>query len=114
MPYYLFENKKTGEIREVFFHMNEEKIYFDEKGTKWNRIFTKPQAKIDSQIDAMSEKDFVEKTGKKNLTLGDMWDMSREASQKREKLIGNDPVKEKSDQEYSKVRQGRKRRPRKD
>ena len=53
-------------------------------------------------------------SGKKNLTIGDMWDISREASQKREKLIGKDPVKEKSDQEYSKARKGRKRLPRRD
>ena len=30
MPYYLFSNPDTEEIREIFFHMNDEKVYIDE------------------------------------------------------------------------------------
>ena len=29
------------------------------------------------------------------MSLGDMWDLSKEMSRKREKVLGNDPVKDK-------------------
>jgi hypothetical protein len=44
--------------------MNDEKIYIDENGTKWNREFTVPQASIDVNIDPFSKKAFMDKTNK--------------------------------------------------
>ena len=52
--------------------------------------------------------DFVEKTKNKNYTQGDLQDIAREASDKRESLMGHDPVKKKWFKEYEKSRKGKK------
>jgi hypothetical protein len=41
-------------------------------------------------------------------TMGEIWDYSKQLSEKREKMYGKDPVKEKSQNEYSKKRKGMK------
>jgi len=105
MPTYLFQNPKTGQIKEVALKINEEKKY-SEKGIEWERVFTIPNASIDTKINEFSERDFVEKTNKKNYSLGEMWDASKELSQKREKIQGKDSVKEKALENYSKKRGG--------
>jgi hypothetical protein len=102
MPYYLFSHPDTGEIQEIFFHMNDEKIYIDEYGLKWNREFTVPQAGIDTQIDPFSSKAFVEKT-KKAGTVGELFDLSKEMSEKRGGLK-NDPVKKTHERQWKKDR----------
>jgi hypothetical protein len=102
MPNYLFENPKTKEVKEVFFHMNEEKRYFDEDGKEWARLFTVPAAQMDTEINEFSGKDFAEKTKNKNYNLGDLWDKSAELSEKREKKAGKDFVKEKAAEDYKK------------
>ena len=81
---------------------------YHESGVKWQRIFLAPNVSVDTQIDANSEQDFVEKTKRKNYNLGEMWDASKDLSEKREKERGVDPVKEKSLKEYSKKRRGAK------
>jgi hypothetical protein len=91
MPYYLFSHPDTGEIQEVFFHMNDEKIYIDENGLKWNREFVVPQASMDTKIDPHSKKAFMDKTNKAG-TFGEMMDLSKELSEKRGGAK-NDPVK---------------------
>ena len=107
MPVYIFQNPKTKEYKEVFLALDAEKVYH-ESGVKWQRIFLAPNVSVDTQIDAKSEKDFVEKTNRKNYNLGEMWDASKDLSEKREKERGVDPVKEKSLKEYSKKRRGAK------
>lgn len=94
MGLYIFQHPKTEEIRELFFHMNDKKEYIDEDGVKWNRVYTVPNAAIDTKVDPMDANKFVEKTGKMKGTYGDLLDASREASEQREKLIGKDTVKE--------------------
>lgn len=91
MPYYLFSHPDTGEIREIFFHMNDEKIYVDGNGLKWNREFVVPQTSIDANIDPFSQRAFMEKTNKAG-TFGEMMDLSKELSEKRGGTK-NDPVK---------------------
>lgn len=91
MPYYLFSHPDTEEIREIFFHMNDEKIYVDENGIKWNREFVVPQASIDANIDPYSKRAFMEKTNKPG-TFGEMMDLSKELSEKRGG-VKNDPLK---------------------
>jgi len=91
MPYYLFSNPDSGEVREIFFHMNDEKIYIDENGLKWDREFTVPQASIDVNIDPYSKRAFMDKTNKVG-TFGEMFDLSKELSEKRGGKK-NDPVK---------------------
>lgn len=99
MPIYLFENPKTKEVIEVVQRMNEEHIYIV-KGVKWNRVFTKPSASIDTQIDPNSSRDFIEKTKNKNYSIGALWDKSAELSEKRAKVDGIDPIKEKEIKKY--------------
>lgn len=107
MPNYLYANPLTGEIKEVFQGMNEKHEY-SENGVQFIREFTKPQASFDSKIDCMNSRDFVEKTGRKKGSVGNLFDASKEASLKRIEKIGKDPIKEKYFQEYSKKRKGKK------
>ena len=107
MPLYLFKNPKTNKIISVFQAMNDDHSY-SENGIKYERIFTVPNASIDSQIDPNSSQQFVEKTGKMKGTLGEIWDYSKEMSEKRSKVTGVDPIREKSEAAYSKKRRGMK------
>lgn len=102
MPYYIFQHPKTKEVKEILQKMNQEHVYIDEKGIKWNRIFTKPQASIDTQIDANSSKEFVAKTAKRGMTVGEMMDLSAELSEKRGGITGKDEVRDKAEKEYKK------------
>lgn len=91
MPYYLFSHPKTKKVCEIFFHMNDEKVYTDERGVKWNREFVVPQASIDTNIDPYSKRAFMDKTNKAG-TFGEMMDLSKELSEKRGGNQ-NDPIK---------------------
>ena len=102
MPLYIFQHPKTQEIAEVYQSMSDEHIYIDSKGIKWDRVFTKPTASIDTTIDAFSSSDFVNKTRGKRDTVGDLWDRSAELSAKREKMLGKDSVKESAQLDYVK------------
>lgn len=111
MPIYLYHNEETGETREVFQNMKDKHEYFGEDGTEycWKRVFTIPQASIDSQIDPFKSSDFVDKTGNKKGTYGDLLDRSAELSEKRAELNGGiDPVKRNYFDQYSKERKGAK------
>jgi hypothetical protein len=92
MPVYLFQNPETLETKEVILTVGEEKI-FVLNGVKWDRIFTVPTASIDTKIDPMSQKQFVDKTRGKKGKLGDLFEQSRDLSEKRSKSIGIDPLK---------------------
>jgi hypothetical protein len=108
MPNYLFKNPNTGAIVQVFQFMNEEHVYF-ENGIQYERIYTVPNASIDSEINPNSSTQFVEKTGKMKGTLGEIWDYSQELSQKRAKEHGGeDPLRKKAEEKYSKKRKGMK------
>lgn len=105
MPIYLFKNPKSNKIVQVYQEMNAEHSY-SENGIKYERVFTVPNAAIDSEIDPNSAQQFVEKTGKMKGTLGEIWDYSKELSEKRAKSSGVDPVREKAEASYSKKRKG--------
>lgn len=107
MGIYIFENIKTGETKEVFQNMLDEHTY-SENGVKWNRVFFVPQASIDARWDIDSPQDFSNKVASKRGKIGDVWDRSKELSEKRASRDGVDPVKEKYKQEWSKKRNGRK------
>lgn len=107
MPIYQYQNPLTGELVEIPQRVNEEHVY-SKDGVKYTRVFTVPNAAVDTKIDAFSQKDFARKTSNKKGTLGDLYDQSREASEKRAKTIGKDPVKEKYWADYSKKRGGKK------
>ena len=89
----------------MFFHMNDTKVYNGKDGTevgKWRRVYTSPNASIDTKIDPFSRKQFVDKTGNKKGTLGDLWDRSAELSKERTEIAGHDEVKEKFLKDYKK------------
>jgi hypothetical protein len=109
MPIYIYKHPEQEEYTEVFQTMMEDHVYFDSEGLEWKRVFTTPNMSIDSQIDPYSSKEFVEKTGGKKGTMGDMMDYSKEMSHIRaEKNGGIDPVKEKYYKDYSAKRNGAK------
>lgn len=112
MPLYEFENVKNPKKHEQFFYSMREApkvgdVIKDEKGVEWRRVFTLPFASVDSQIDPNSANDFIEKTGKKKGSYGDILDASKELSEKRAKQNGGvDPLQKKFFQDYSKKRHG--------
>lgn len=107
MPLYLFQHPKTEEVIEVVQSMNAEHVHVDKKGVKWNRVFTKPQAAMNILISATDSKSFVNKTRDKNYSLGQLWDMSAELSQKREGMSGQDEIRVKAEDAYKKKTQKR-------
>lgn len=81
MPIYIFQNKNTGEVKEFLLSMKEIGSFF--VGKDWQRVYTAPNVSVDSNINPHSSKDFVEKTRNKKGTIGDLFDKSRELSEKR-------------------------------
>ena len=109
MPIYIYKHPEEDTYTEVLQTMMENHVYFDSDGLEWKRVFTVPNASIDSQIDPHSSKEFINKTENKKGTYGDMMDYSKELSHVRaEKNGGIDPVKEKYYKEYSSKRKGAK------
>jgi hypothetical protein len=111
MPIYIFKNPNTGKSVLISQAMNDLHKY-SEDGVEFERVFTSPNTRFDSEVDPFSEKQFVEKTGKMKGTLGDIWDYSKEMSEKRSKTTGVDPVREKAEAAYSKKRRGMKHKER--
>ncbi len=106
MPEYLFENPDTGEVITVVQGINEEHSY-SEDGKEFQRIFTIPNASIDSEVDPFSAQQFTEKTKNMKGTIGEMWDYSKELSEKRKKASGGeDPIRKQAEKKYSNKRQG--------
>ena len=109
MPIYIYKHPEEEKYTEVVQGMNDEHIHFDSDGLKWKRIFTIPNASIDTHIDPHSSKEFVDKTASKKGTFGEMMNYSKEMSERRSESNGGiDPVKEKHFADYSKSRNGAK------
>ena len=108
MPIYEYQHPDTGETIEVDQKMNDFHIYIDYQGTEWKRVYSVPNASIDTQIDDFSSNEFVNKTKGKGMTMGQLWEESKQASNRREKMLGEDPVKKKYFKNYSKKRSGMK------
>jgi len=103
---YVYENPNTGEVKEVSQKMSEVHRYFED-GVEWNRVFLSPQLSTDTRISDTSEQAFVRKSGQMQGTMGDLYDLSKEFSHKREKEVGKDTVKEKFYKNYSDKRGGK-------
>ncbi|MDB4314563.1 hypothetical protein N9955_00890 [bacterium] len=102
MAIYLFKHPETGEVKEIFQKMADEHVY-SEGEVKWDRVYTVPTASIDTKIDPFSRNQFIEKTGNKKGTMGEVMDLSAELSEKRaEATGGQDPVKKKLFDDYEK------------
>jgi hypothetical protein len=100
MPIYIYKHPEEEAYREIIQTMSEAHVY-SEDGVEWKRVFTVPQASIDTKINPFSSKEFVEKTGNKKGTFGDMMDYSAEMSRQREEKVGtDDPVKRKFFDDY--------------
>lgn len=109
MPIYIYKHPDKEEYLEEMQGMNDKHVYFDSDGLQWKRIFTIPNASIDTSVDPYSSKEFIQKTENKKGTYGDMMDYSKELSYERsEKNGGVDPVKEKYYKDYSAKRKGEK------
>ena len=109
MPIYIYKHPDKEEYKEVVQKMNDKHEFFDSDGLEWKRVFTIPNASIDTHIDANSQKQFIEKTASKKGTIGDIMDYSKELSMKRSESNGGiDPVKEKYYKNYSDKRSGAK------
>lgn len=109
MPVYIYQNPKTKEVVELVQSINDTHDYTDESGLKWNRVYTVPQVGIDTKLDAFSTgNDFVEKTKNKKDSIGHLWDRSKELSEKRKSKFGEDKLKTKYLENWSKKRKGRK------
>jgi predicted nucleic acid-binding Zn ribbon protein len=109
MPLYCYRHPETEEEIDVMQGMNDVHEYFDENGVQWHRVFSVPNASIDTKTDAFSAQKFVERTASKKGSMGDMLDYSAEMSAKRaEQAGGIDPVKKKFFENYSKERKGAK------
>lgn len=109
MPIYIYKHPDIEEYTEEVQGMNDKHVYFDPDGLEWKRVFTIPNASIDSQIDPYSSKEFIQKTENKKGSIGDMMDYSKEMSQARSESNGGiDPVKEKYYKDYSAKRKGAK------
>jgi hypothetical protein len=104
MPIYLYQNPETEEVKEIIQTMNEEHVY-QEDGVDWKRIFTKPNASIQSlsSLDPFNKRDFIDKTGNMKGTVGDMMGLAEEMSAQRSEKTGTeDPVKRKFFDNYEK------------
>jgi hypothetical protein len=111
MPLYTFEHPDSdgnGPFIDVLQRMKDDHEYIDKDGAKWKRVFSVPNASIDTRIDDFSSNEFVNKTKDKGMTMGQLWEESKRASGRREKMLGKDPVKEKYFKNYSKKRSGMK------
>lgn len=103
MPIYIYKHPDKEEYREVVQTMTEIHAY-SEDGIEWKRVFTKPNASIDTKVDAFDKNKFIAKTGNMKGTVGDMLDYSADLSRKRAEIhaSGEDPVKRAHFNEYEK------------
>jgi hypothetical protein len=110
MPIYVYENKKTGEVVEVFQSMAEVHEYNGVDGREkghWRRVFVNPNLSFDTAVDPYDQKSFINSTAGKNDSYGDLFDRSAEASAKRAEKDGKDPIKEKAYSDYNKATNGK-------
>jgi predicted nucleic acid-binding Zn ribbon protein len=107
MPLYTYKHPATGEEEDVLQGMNEEHKY-EKDGVEWERVLYAPRIAIDTKVDAFSSSDFKNKACEKKGSYGDLLDQSAELAAKRVEKLGYDPVKAKTDAEYSALRGGRK------
>lgn len=108
MPIYIYQNPQNGQFKEIIQSMNDVHEY-SENNLKWDRVFTIPQASIDTNADPFNSNQFLDVTKNKRGTYGNMLDYSKELSEKRSQIVGgSDPVKDNYYKKYSQDRGGTK------
>jgi hypothetical protein len=109
MPIYIYKHPDEEHYTEEMQGMNDKHVYFDSDGLEWKRVFTIPNASIDTQVDPNSISKFIDTTMNKKGSFGDMMNYSKELSHQRaEQNGGVDPVQQKHFADYSKSRKGAK------
>ena len=113
---YSFQNTDTGEIRDVEMSMKDYQPYKGEDGTEnnWQRVYEAPQVNMGissaKSIDPWDSSSCVKRTRDMKGSVGDLLDHASELSEKRasQSVTGEDPVKRKYLDDYSKARNGKK------
>jgi phage terminase small subunit len=104
MPAYDFQCEETGEIISVYVPLkapNRQRQIQKRKGKVYKRIYSAPTAAVDSRVKDASKEDFRRMTTGKKLSVGDMWDISKDMHQHRaDKNGGVDEVKEQYYRDY--------------
>ena len=108
MPVYTYIHPKTEETIDIVQSVNDKHVYIDSKGVEWKRVFTVPEINTQGTLkSSASAKEFSEFTKNKKGSLGDLWDQSKELSEKRKKIYGEDPVRKKYYEDWSKKRKNK-------
>lgn len=108
MGIYIYHHDEKNETVEVSQKMNDVHVYSGVFGNEegWRRVYTVPQACVDSDFDPRNKDEFIRR-GAKYGTLGDIMDKSRELSEKRAEKDGVDDVKAKFFEDYKRARNGK-------
>lgn len=108
MPLYTYIHPETEKTIDIVQSINDPHVYIDKDGIEWKRVFSVPEINTQGTLKAdCSPREFSEFTKNKKGTFGDMFDRSKELSEKRKKIYGKDPVKEKYFKDWSKKRNGK-------
>lgn len=107
MPVLDFQNPETGKIISVLVPITapdkERHEQIGDDGKVYKRVYSAPNAAIDSRVTDASKEEFRKLTSKKGVTVGDMWEISDQMSRHRaDKNGGVDEVKEKFYKDYEK------------
>ncbi len=112
MPVYDFHNEESGKTISVLVPLHaSDKERAQQRGGDgkiYRRVFAAPLAAKDTRMNDGTLADFRRTTSDKNLKVGEMWQISKEASEKRKQMSGGeDPVQEKFYQDYEKTTHGK-------
>lgn len=106
MPVYDFQHEESGQIIAVLVRLDEPDAARQEQtvdGKVYKRVYSASQINKDTKVGDATLNDFTKITTDKNLSVGTMWDISKEMSAKRaEKNGGIDPVQQKFYDDYKK------------
>lgn len=110
MPVIDFQHTPTGKVDSVYLTMDAPREYAgpngDQKG-EWVRLWSVPNAAVDTKLDPHSAADFVKATNKKGGTLGELYDRAAELSHERaSKEGGIDHVKQSFYADYKRRHKG--------
>lgn len=103
MPIFEFE-ADTGETITRHLTLNEAPLEYQRQivdGIVYKRVYSAFNVGKETSIHDGSSEDFRRRTEGKNVTVGDMWEASGEAAERRKALNGGrDPIAEKRYEEY--------------
>jgi len=104
MPHYDFA-AENGQTITLYLDLHQPKTAYCVQvvdGVVYKRIYSVPRAATNSRAGDLSEQDFIRVTQNKNLTMGEMQNISREMHEERKSKAGTDVVKERFYKDYEK------------